>query len=217
MTPEIKFCGMTRHEDALEAARLGAAYVGVIFAGGPRQLTPDRASEVLRGLSTRVRRVGVFADQEPTDIARIASEVGLDVAQLHGAPDVDRVRAVKSAFGGEVWAVVRVPGADVPQAATALAGEADGLLLDAYVPGALGGTGMTLPWAKLAEALRPIRSRGRLVLAGGLRPENVAEAVSVLAPDVVDVSSGVESATGIKSHDRMRAFHAAVTTVSLAI
>jgi phosphoribosylanthranilate isomerase len=85
-------------------------------------------------------------------------------------------------------------------------------VLDAYVPGALGGTGTTIPWADIAVQVQGMRDRGRkpLVLAGGLRPENVATAIAALAPDVVDVSSGVESAPGIKDHARMRAFRDAV-------
>ena len=91
----------------------------------------------------------------------------------------------------------------------------DATLIDAFVPGALGGTGVTLPWTQLAARLRSVRGNSRLVLAGGLRPENVAIAIAALSPDVVDVSSGVESSPGIKDHDRMRAFRDAVTHASI--
>ena len=208
---------MTRREDALQAANLGASYVGVIFAGGPRQLTAERAAEVLRDVPPGVRRVGVFADQDAATIARSALSVGLDIVQLHGGADVERVRAVRQAFAGDVWAVSRIQGSTIPPNASRLLIEADALLVDAGVPGALGGTGTTLPWTELADALRSLRHAGRLVLAGGLRPDNVAEAIAVLAPDVVDVSSGVESAPGIKDHDCMRAFRDAVATVSHAL
>jgi len=217
VTPEIKFCGVTRREDALQAASLGASYVGVIFAGGPRQLTPERAADVLRDLPSGVRRVGVFADQDASTIARIALLVGLDVVQLHGGADVERGRAVRRVFSGDVWAVLRVQGSTLPPNTRQLFADADALLVDACVPGALGGTGMTLPWSALEKALRSPRHGGRFVLAGGLRPDNVAEAIAVLAPDVVDVSSGVEAAPGIKDHDRMRAFRDAVATVSHAL
>lgn len=208
---------MTRREDALQAASLGASYVGVIFAGGPRQLTPERAAEVLRDVPADVRRVGVFADQDASAIARSALTVGLDVVQLHGRADVERVRAVRRVFSGDIWAVLRVQGSNLTPNASQFFSEADALLVDACVPGALGGTGTTLPWSKLANALRSLRQGGRLVLAGGLGPDNVADAIAVLAPDVVDVSSGVESAPGIKDHDRMRAFRDAVATVSHAL
>jgi phosphoribosylanthranilate isomerase len=88
---------------------------------------------------------------------------------------------------------------------------ADGLLLDAYTPAALGGTGVSFSWSSIALDLQAIRGTTPVILAGGLRPENVADAIAALAPDVVDVSSGVESAPGIKDHDRMRAFRDAVT------
>lgn len=217
MTPEIKFCGITRREDALYAAQLGASYVGVIFAGGARKLAPDAAAGVLRDVSRDVARVGVFADQDATTIGRIAAQVGLDVVQLHGAVDVDRLRDTRQVFAGDIWAVIRVPGAELPENTLRLSENADGILIDAYVADALGGTGVTLPWSRLADAVGPIRKASRLILAGGLRPENVAKAVAALAPDIVDVSSGVESAPGIKDHDRMRAFRDAVTTVSHAI
>jgi phosphoribosylanthranilate isomerase len=90
----------------------------------------------------------------------------------------------------------------------------DGLLLDAAVPGKLGGTGVTLPWAELAEPLRELRRFKRIILAGGLRPENVGQAIAALSPDVVDVSSGVESSPGIKDHGRMREFRDAVDHVA---
>ena len=210
--PAVKFCGLRRPEDAATAMELGAAYVGVIFAGGPRQVTVDEARRVLeptRG-SARVRRVGVFAAESAASIARIVAEVALDVVQLSADPDPETVDAVRQATNTEVWATVHC-GASLPPSAATLLTRADAVLLDARVEGQLGGTGRTLPWKMLAQALRAARnSGGRLVLAGGLTPDNVAEAVGILAPDVVDVSSGVESAPGIKDHERMRAFVEAI-------
>ena len=106
----------------------------------------------------------------------------------------------------------RVAGTALPPSVDEAFAHADRVLLDAYVPGALGGTGTTIPWSDIAGQVRGIRDRRRkpLILAGGLRPENVATAIAALAPDVVDVSSGVESAPGIKDHARMRAFRDAV-------
>jgi phosphoribosylanthranilate isomerase len=191
---------------------LGASYVGVIFAGGPRQVTLSQARRVLeptRGLSN-VRRVGVFAADAPDAIARVVAEVGLDVAQLSADPDPETVEAVRTATGVEIWAAVRC-GATLPAVVETLFERADAVLLDARVEGQLGGTGQTLPWDDLAPALRAVRhSGGRLVLAGGLTPANVWQAVQALAPDVVDVSSGVETAPGIKDHERMRAFVQAI-------
>ena len=206
----VKFCGLTRPEDAAIAASLGAAYAGVIFAGGPRLLTPARAREVLAAASG-ARKVGVFGAQDAARIGEVAREVGLDVVQLHGDPDTNAVDEVRRHFAGEVWAVVRCEGDRVPSQTAALFGSADAVVLDAKVPGQLGGTGVTVPWRALREVLAPWRSGAPVVLAGGLTPLNVAEAVAALRPSVVDVSSGVEVAPGVKDHDRMRAFRRAAT------
>lgn len=212
MAIEIKFCGMTRVEDAGEAATLGAAYVGVIFAGGPRHLTFDRAEKVLADLPGNIRRVGVFATDDAGAVARIAEPLALDVVQLHGAHDATSIAKMRRRFKGEVWSVIRIADAELPPNAGELFNEADAVLLDAKVPGTLGGSGVTLPWQKLVERLGALRdgARARLVLAGGLRAENVGEAIRLLRPGIVDVSSGVETAPGIKDHARMRAFRDAV-------
>jgi phosphoribosylanthranilate isomerase len=213
---EIKFCGLTRREDANHAAALGAAYVGVIFAGGPRLLTPDRARDVLRDVPASVKRVGVFAGQADDDIARTADIAALDVIQLHAEWNPERVSRLRDRLARAVWPVVRVEGTALPGwIGDAFAG-GDATLIDALVPGALGGTGVALPWAQLSTRLERVRTGGRLVLAGGVRPENVAIAIAALSPDVVDVSSGVESAPGIKDHDRMRAFRDAVSPASIS-
>lgn len=212
---EIKFCGLTRVEDARVACELGAAYLGVIFAGGPRQISVERAREVLAGCGTAARRVGVFGAAKAGEIARAIEGARLHVAQLHGDPTAEDIAAVRESTGAEVWAVARV-GASVPASIDELFEQADAVLVDAKVDGRLGGTGVALDWAAVAPELTR-RRRGRaLVLAGGLRPENVAQAVAALDPDVVDVSSGVESAPGIKDHVRMRAFAAAVSSATKA-
>ena len=209
--PEIKFCGMTRAADVDAAVQLGARYVGVIFARGPRTVGVDVARDLLRDLPGSVSRVGVFdADMEPEAAANVARAVGVDVMQLHGDPTPTVVARTRRAFQGSVWAAVRVRGDTLPDAAAELFRSADAVLVDAYSPTALGGTGLTVPWDALAGALRAVRGSGRLVLAGGLRPENVGVAIRALAPDVVDVSSGVESAPGVKDHDKLRAFRDAV-------
>jgi phosphoribosylanthranilate isomerase len=212
---------MTRPEDVLEGARLGAAYVGVILAGGPRKLTEERAKEILSSAPASLPRVGVFPKQDPTKTARSAREIGLTAVQLHGDPDAEDVRAVREQFAGEVWAVLRLREAGLPEHLGELMDLADAVLLDAFVAGKLGGTGHKLPWEAIADPLDRLRrgsqARGgkgaKLVLAGGLRAENVGEAIRLLRPDVVDVSSGVESAPGIKDHAQMRAFRDAVREI----
>jgi len=206
---EIKFCGLTRSEDAAYAGALGAGYLGVIFAGGPRVLTAARAAAVLDGCLTTARRVGVFARAEPAEIGRVAREARLDVIQLHGDPSAADVIAARSKCAAEVWAVVRITDA-LPPDIDELFDVADAVLIDARVAGSLGGSGVTVEWEALENELAQRRGDRRVVLAGGLAPENVARALATLHPDVVDVSSGVESAPGIKDHARMRAFAAAV-------
>ena len=210
MAPELKFCGLTRPEDAAAAAQLGAAHAGVIFAGGPRLLSMQRASEVLTGLPPTMGRVGVFADQDAGAVAAHAAAAGLTVAQLHAPRTPREIAELRAETGLSVWAVLRVAGGALPTDYGALVDAADAIVVDALVPGQLGGTGVAVDWEALARALERCGRPRRLVLAGGLRPENVARAVAIVAPDVVDVSSGVEHAPGVKDHARMRAFAAAV-------
>jgi phosphoribosylanthranilate isomerase len=208
---ELKFCGLTREEDAALAAALGARYLGVIFAGGPRALDPSRAAAVLDAGATASApgRVGVFARQGASEIASTAAAARLDVVQLHADPNPDDVRAVRARFGGLVWAVIRTASTELPEDAEGLFREADAVVLDARSAGGLGGTGIPLDWAALAPAVARVRGGTPLVLAGGLTDANLGQAIRALQPDVVDVSSGVERAPGIKDPARMRAFAAA--------
>lgn len=205
---DVKICGLTRAVDAEAADAAGAAYLGVIFAGGPRERSPEDARAVLAG--RRARKVGVFAEQSVEEIARIAGIAMVDVVQLHAVSGAERVAAVRAATGLEVWAGVRTADGALDDRAEELAETADALLVDALVPGQLGGTGVAVPWLELGESLDAMRVAARVVLAGGLTPENVAEAIDYVAPSIVDTSSGVESAPGIKDHARIRAFVAAV-------
>jgi phosphoribosylanthranilate isomerase len=205
---DIKICGLTRAVDAEFADAAGVQYLGVIFAGGPRERAPEHARDTLAG--RRARKVGVFADQSEQRIAEIVETVGLHVVQLHGGADPERVERVRAATGTEVWAVVRSADGDLPDGTEQLCEAADALLIDAMTSGALGGSGVRVPWDRLGESLDALDYHPRIVLAGGLTPDNVAEAMDYVAPNVVDVSSGVESSPGIKDHARMRAFVAAV-------
>ena len=196
----------------VSAASLGAAYVGVVFAGGPRVVSVERAAEVLAAARPAARGVGVFGAQPVPEIARVARSLALDVVQLHGDPTPLDVARLREGFGGRVWAVYRVRGALDPASLAALFDAADAVLLDPHVPGALGGTGRQLAWLAIAPELAAVRRGRPLVLAGGLAPGNVAAAAAALTPTVVDVSSGVELRAGIKDHDLMRRFVAALAT-----
>lgn len=172
-------------------------------------VSAERAAQVLDGCTTQARRVGVFAAARPDEIGRIVRQARLDVVQLHADPTPADVAAVRGETDARVWAVVRVTDA-LPPDVDELFESADAVLIDARVAGSLGGSGVAVDWSALRSELASRRGSGGVVLAGGLTPDNVARAVATLRPQVVDVSSGVESAPGIKDHARMRAFAAAV-------
>lgn len=223
--PALKCCGLTRAEDARLATALGASFLGFIFAESRRRLEVDAAEVLFRDLDreppaaprrggTRPRRVGVFAGMDAATIAGIAERLRLDVLQLHGAHDATLVPTLRARSAARIWTVVHV-GEDgaINPAQFAGAAEGDGILLDAKVDGMLGGTGRTFDWERTAKVVEPLRAGRSIILAGGLRPDNVARAIAIFAPDVVDVSSGIERAPGVKDPVLMRAFADAVGTV----
>jgi phosphoribosylanthranilate isomerase len=205
---EVKFCGLTREADARHAADIGARYVGVIFAGGPRNLDPTRAREVLDAAGPAVDRVGVFGAMTAAEIARTVDEVHLDIVQLHADPSVAEVQALATVTGARIWAVKRVSGQLALADFRDLWQAADGLVLDSKSSSALGGTGTAFHWSAVERSLQ--KHSKPLVVAGGLTAANVAQAIEALSPDIVDVSSGVESSPGIKDHSRMAEFMDAV-------
>ncbi len=210
----MKICGLTRREDAEQAEATGANYLGVILAGGPRLLDLATASAVLGARRPAVQRVAVFGDHPVDEIVSIADRLDLDVLQLHGDPSVEVLVDLHRRTSRALWPVLRVEGTALPAHAEALARTTGALVLDAKVVGQLGGTGVTLDWSGLAEAVALLRRavpQLRLVLAGGLRGDNVARAMALLEPDVVDVSSGVEYAPGLKDPSAIARFVSAVS------
>jgi phosphoribosylanthranilate isomerase len=208
---------MTRPEDAAYAAELSAGYVGVIFAESPRKVSEETARAVFAAAGPDMRRVAVFGSESPAAVAGIANRIGADIVQLHSDPEGKLLDALRREFNGDIWAVVSLDPSQgsLPRSAFDLADSADAILLDAQVGGMSGGTGQTLRWDDLRGDAARLAERGRVILAGGLRPENVGEAVRVLNPNVVDVSSGVESSPGVKDHSRMKAFAQAVASASI--
>ena len=204
---------MTRPVDAALAAEIGASYVGVVFADGPRRVTPAQARSILDAAGSTVKRAGVFGTNSPDEIARVSEEARLDVVQLHADPTTADVRAVRKRFNGEVWAAIRISGSRIPPDAEILFDTADAVVLDARSEKRLGGTGEALPWNDLAVDLARDRGGSAVVLAGGLKPSNVASAIRTLAPDIVDVSSGIESSPGVKDPWLMREFYAAASGI----
>lgn len=212
MRVAVKFCGLTRREDVEAANALGATYAGVIFAGGPRMQTVESARALL-DTPGAARPVGVFRAQAHDEIRIALGVLPLTAVQLHGGATSDDVAAAREGGAEEVWSVARIGEDGLPSGIAALFREADAVVLDTASASGLGGTGERFDWERAARALEGTPRRARLVLAGGLRPENVAEAIRVLRPDVVDVSSGVESAPGIKDVELMRRFIDAVGSV----
>jgi len=207
MAAKVKICGLMRAEDAATSAQAGASYLGVVFAKGLRTVTPDQAREVVAA-AAGVPVFGVFAEQTVAEILQICARSELSGVQLHGpytGADAGQLRAA----GLKVWRVVRIavpPDLDLLAAATA---EADAVLVEPRVPGVLGGSGTPLDLTLAAEARRRLVGRS-MVLAGGLKPDTVGDAVSLVHPEVVDVSSGVEQRPGLKDPRKVKNFVEAV-------
>jgi len=195
----VKVCGITTPEDALAAAGYGADAVGFVFAESPRQLSVEDAREVATVLPDGVLKVGVFVDEEPEEVLRIAREVGLDYAQLHGDESPETVTTLREG-GVKVIKALRVRSVD--SLAVMDGYEADLYLLDAWSERAPGGTGERFDW-KVAKSYG---GRGNILVSGGLTPENVREAIRFFEPYGVDASSSLEDAPGKKNAERVRRF-----------
>jgi phosphoribosylanthranilate isomerase len=193
----VKICGVTRVDDALLAAELGAAAIGFVFwPGSPRFIDPSRARSIAAALPPTVSTVGVFVDQPLDDMRRIAERVGLSAVQLHGQESAGLARALRQ----PVIKAVAVSDGFVPASVDAWPGEVT-VLLDAHDPVRRGGTGTTIDWslAAAAAARRPV------FLSGGLTPGNIRDAVGRVRPYAVDLSSGLESSPGVKDPAKLRA------------
>ncbi|HEX2094731.1 MAG TPA: phosphoribosylanthranilate isomerase [Longimicrobiaceae bacterium] len=204
--PPFKVCGITRRTDAEAAVAAGAAYLGVVLApGGRRTVSPDAAGGLLAGLGAV--RVGVFVDEGADGLRRAAAAAGLDVLQLHGDEPPELLRALRAEGRWTLWKALRPRSADEFRAGVeAYAGVADAILLDGFSTEARGGTGTRFPWEEVAGYRDLLPTSLLLVVAGGLRADNIARAVSLLRPGVVDVSSGVESSPGVKDPAEIRRF-----------
>jgi phosphoribosylanthranilate isomerase len=196
----IKICGITCLEDALHAADCGADALGFVFhPASPRYVTPAQAATIIAALPPLVTTVGLFVNRPVLEIRAVAQDCGLDVVQLHGDEPAADCGALIAAHRRVVKAV-RLRDAASVQALDAY--PATAILLDAWVAGTYGGTGQRCDWQLAAEVAR----RRRVILAGGLEPDNVRQAVQQVAPYGVDVSSGVERVPGRKDPRRVAAF-----------
>ena len=195
----VKICGITREEDAVLAAALGAAALGFVFwDGSPRAVSPERARAIVRSVPPLVSAVGVFVNQPWEEIAAIAAAVQLDAIQLHGDEPVAECeryprRVIKAVPVSQLAHASRWP-------------EHVTLLVDGTDADRRGGTGRSVDWGAVA----PVARQRRIILAGGLNPGNVGDAIAAVGPFAIDLSSGVESAPGIKDGTRLRALFASI-------
>ena len=202
--PRVKICGITGVPDAIAVAEAGAHYVGVVFAERVRRVTPAGAAAIVGAVAGRARGVGVFVDATEDDVEAHRGVVGFEIAQLHGSESPEVCERVRSR-GAEVWKAIRPRTRDDLMAGLRrYSTVVDAILVEGFSPAAAGGTGSSFPHEWLDGVDR--EESPDIVLAGGLNPANVGEAIRVVAPDIVDVSSGVESAPGVKSIPLVEAF-----------
>jgi phosphoribosylanthranilate isomerase len=193
----VKICGITNYEDASIAVGLGAGALGFIFADSPRQITPQKARDIIRAMPPFVKTVGVFVDEGAAAIKEMIHYCGLDLVQLHGDEPPDLCaelmpRTIKA---------LRIKDESSLPTSRIYHGRVRALLLDAYSKDKAGGTGKTFDW-QLAIKFKKLGIP--IILAGGLGPSNIDGAISTVRPYAVDVNSGVEERPGKKSHTLMK-------------
>jgi len=199
----IKICGITNIEDARWAVERGAEAIGFVFAESPRRTTPEAAGEIMAELGSSVTGVGVFVEAPVEEVKRALEVSGCRVAQLHGEEGEEYIESLAPC---EVIKAIRV-GASLDERSTGRYKRARAILLDTYVAGQAGGTGRRFD---PAVAARLVQEGWRVIVAGGLTPENVGDVVAAVRPYGVDVSTGVEGAPGRKDREKVAGFIAAV-------
>jgi len=207
--PQVKICGIRDPADGVAAVDAGATYIGVVFAERVRRVNAAEAAGVVGAILGRAVGVGVFVDAAEDEVVDCRNVAGFGVAQLHGSESPDVCARLRER-GLRVWKAIRprTP-AELSVALEQYGPVVDAILVEGYSAAAAGGTGTTFPYEWLKDVERPAGLE--LVLAGGLSPETVGVAIAEVAPDVVDVSSGVESAPGVKSVRRIQEFMDAVS------
>ncbi|HET8902961.1 MAG TPA: phosphoribosylanthranilate isomerase [Saccharospirillum sp.] len=204
----IKYCGMTRLSDVEFADQLGVDAIGLVFyPPSPRAVTPEQAAPLAKAAGAFCSRVGLFVNPSADEVRDTLRQVPLDLLQFHG----DETPEFCAGFDRPWIKALRVRDTDTLEQALALYRDADGWILDAYKAGVPGGTGETFQWSLIPE-----QWRRRIILAGGLTPANVNEAVSAIRPQGVDVSGGIEAEKGLKSPDKMTEFLRQVTLADAA-
>lgn len=207
--PRIKFCGITRGEDAEQAVSLNAWAIGLnLWPGSKRHVDAAVAESIARSVRRKVEVAGVFVNQSLDEIATLADVIGLTIVQLHGDEGPSFANEVARRTGAKIIKAQQVRLASDVVAVQAF--HTDFHLLDTFHEELRGGTGETFEWSMLARR----RSDVPLLLSGGLTPENVADAVEAVRPWGVDVASGIESSPGVKDHEKMKAFAEAVRSTA---
>jgi len=208
MSVAVKVCGLSTRESVAAAVRGGARFVGFVFyPPSPRHVTPEQAATLCAGVPPGISKVGLFVDAEDALVKAALDAAPLDLLQFHGRESPERVSDVRRRFGRPVMKAIAVAAAEDLALAQRYYGSADRLLFDAKPPrdmvGALpGGNGLAFDWKLLGERRWPVP----WMLSGGLTAENLAEAVATTHAAEVDVSSGVESAPGVKDPNKIAAF-----------
>ncbi len=192
----VKICGLTSLEDAKVAAEAGADALGFVFAPSPRRVTPDQVRGFVNHLPPLVVKVGVFVDSTIQEVLDTLSLCGLHLAQLHGQEPPEYCQALYP------WAIKSFPVKDAAFLERLPEYKAAAFLLEGHSEKGYGGTGTGFDWGLALKA----KEHGRIILSGGLNPENVADAVSRVAPYAVDTSSGVEAEPGKKDPQKVQAF-----------
>lgn len=200
---KIKICGLKRKADIVYVNQLKPDYVGFVFAKSSRQVEPFLVKELIEDLDSAIKRVGVFVNMDRERVLKIGEDCKLDVLQFHGEESPDYC----SAFQQEVWKAFRVKDSSSLEEMKAYAVE--GYLLDSYREGQQGGSGEVFSW----ELVQDMKKSNLFIAAGGLHGGNVREAIEIMKPHVVDVSSGVEE-NGIKCFEKMKDFIEKVREIS---
>jgi phosphoribosylanthranilate isomerase len=192
----VKVCGITNYQDASMAIELGADALGFIFASSPRQITPEKARDIIYAIPPFVQTVGVFVDEDPGKIQRTIHLCGLDLVQLHGDESPDLCRELMPC----AIKALRLKDESSLSAIKSYRGRVRAILLDTYMQGKRGGTGRTFDWDLAIKA----KEFGiPTILSGGLNPDTISEAISLVKPFGVDVNSGIEKSPGKKSPNLM--------------
>jgi phosphoribosylanthranilate isomerase len=211
----VKICGTTNLEDARAAADAGADAVGFVFADSPRKIDPKQAAEIVSQLPSAVEKVGVFVNERAARIREIVKQVGLTAVQLYGeeaADSAERLFPVEPQQRPRVYRALSMKTIFSAANATAFLRAHrvkqvfDALLVDSGSSTRGGGTGLTFDWERARPFITGLKKTGKVIVAGGLTPENVARAVEMFRPWGVDVASGVEKEPGRKDHEKIRAF-----------